>query len=90
TWNPATFLNIQDMVGSLDKGKLANFIITSKPLFDDKCVINENWIQGKKYEENKAEPKDIRGEYKLALTGTSLNYNFSTLKVQGEITAPKG
>ena len=90
TWNPATFLNIQDMVGSLDKGKLANFIITSKPLFDDKCVINENWVQGKKYEENKAEPKDIRGEYKLALTGTQMNYNFSSLKVLGEIAVPKG
>ena len=90
TWNPAQFLNIQDMVGSLDKGKLANFIITSKPLFDDKCVINENWIQGKKYEINKPEPKDIRGEYKLTTVSKVGTINYPLLKVSGEIAAPKG
>lgn len=90
TWNPAAFLNVQDMVGSLDKGKLANFIITSKQLFDDKCVINENWIQGRKYEINKPEPKDIRGEYKLTLTNKTQMITYPSLKVQGEIATPRG
>ena len=90
TWNPAQFLNIQDMVGSLDKGKLANFIITSKPLFDDKCVINENWIQGKKYEINKPEPKDIRGEYRLTTVSKTVTVSYPSLKVTGEIATPKG
>lgn len=90
TWNPAQFLNIQDMVGSLDKGKLANFIITSKPLFDDKCVINENWIQGRKYEINKPEPKDIRGEYKLSMVSKAATSSYPSLKVTGEIATPKG
>jgi imidazolonepropionase-like amidohydrolase len=90
TWNPSTFLNIQDMVGSLDKGKVANFIVTSKPLFDDKCVINENWIQGRRYEINKAEPKDIRGEYKLSITTAKDVMTYPTLRLAGEITAPKG
>ena len=90
TWNPAQFLNVQDIVGSLEKGKLANFIITSKPLFDDKCVINENWIQGRKYEINKPEPKDIRGEYKLTLVSKTQNVNYPSLKVIGEIATPKG
>ena len=90
TWNPAQFLNVQDIVGSLDKGKLANFIITSKPLFDDKCVINENWIQGRKYEINKPDPKDLRGEYKLTLVSGKGTTNYPSLKVTGEIAAPKG
>jgi len=90
TWNPAQFLNVQDIVGSLDKGKLANFIITSKPLFDDKCVINENWIQGRKYEINKPDPKDLRGEYKLTLGSGKGTTNYPSLKVTGEIAAPKG
>ena len=88
TWNPAAFLNVQDIVGSLDKGKLANFIITSKPLFDDKCVINENWIQGRKYEINKPDPKDIRGEYKLTLIRDKIFDSF-ILKVAGEQASPK-
>ncbi|MCW3124404.1 MAG: amidohydrolase [Bacteroidetes bacterium] len=87
---PAQFLNVQDQVGSLDRGKLANFIITSKPLVDEKCVINENWIQGKRFETNKFDPKDIRGEYSLAITNPKESFNYLSMKVQGEVTAPKG
>ena len=85
TYNPAEFLKVEDKVGSLEAGKLANFIISSKSLFDDKCDINENWIQGKRYEIKAFEPKDIRGTYKLAFSNNT-NY---TLKVIGDIAAPK-
>lgn len=88
TYTPALFINMQNVVGTLDKGKLANFIITSKSLFDEKCVINENWIQGKKYEINKSEPKDIRGQYKVTLSTQGQESNF-TLKITGEVAAPK-
>jgi len=49
TRNPANILNIYSKVGSLEKGKLANFIITSGNIFKDKTVIYDNYIQGKKY-----------------------------------------
>jgi imidazolonepropionase-like amidohydrolase len=87
TWNPAQFINMQDMIGSLDKGKVANFIITTKPLFDDKCIINENWIQGKKYEINK-NPGDIRGQYKLTIVKAG-NTDSLTLNVIGDIASPR-
>jgi imidazolonepropionase-like amidohydrolase len=88
TYNPASFLNAYDKVGSLEKGKLANFFITSKPLFDDKCEINENWIQGKRYEVKAFEGKDIRGEYLLVLN-TVPAQQFK-LKLSGEAGSPKG
>lgn len=50
TKTPATALGIYDKVGSLDAGKLANFLITSGPLFGEKTSIYQNWIQGVKYE----------------------------------------
>ena len=84
TYNPASFVNAYDKVGSLEPGKLANFFITSKPLFDDKCEINENWIQGKRYEIKAFDQKDIRGEY--ALNYGSTNYK---LKVSGDAASPK-
>ena len=65
TYNPATWLKAYDKVGSLESGKLANFFITSYPLFSDKAEINENWVQGKKYEIKSFAPEDIRGEYAL-------------------------
>jgi imidazolonepropionase-like amidohydrolase len=65
TFNPAVLLKAYDKVGSLENGKLANFFITSYPLFSDKATVNENWVQGKKYEGKPFAPKDIRGEYAL-------------------------
>ncbi len=89
TYNPASFINIYDKVGSLEPGKLANFFITSKPLFDDKCEINENWVQGKRYEIKAFEPKDIRGEYELVYTGATEVFKYK-LKVAGDVGSPKG
>jgi imidazolonepropionase-like amidohydrolase len=84
TYNPATFINVYDKVGSLEAGKLANFFITSKPLFGDKGDINETWIQGRRYEAKAFDQKDIRGEYDLAYGGTTYK-----LKVAGDAAAPK-
>lgn len=89
TFNPASFVNVYDKVGSLEPGKLANFFITSKPLFDEKCEINENWIQGKRYEMKAFEQKDIRGEYKLEVKNAKLEVKDYSMKVTGEINAPK-
>lgn len=84
TYNPASFINVYDIVGSLEPGKLANFFITSRSLFDDKSEINENWVQGIRYEIKAFEAKDIRGEYALKMG----NNNYQ-LKVSGDATAPK-
>ena len=49
TKTPATLLSIYDKVGSLDAGKIANFLITSGPVFNEKTVILQNWVQGNKF-----------------------------------------
>jgi imidazolonepropionase-like amidohydrolase len=74
TKTPATLLNIYDKVGSLEKGKLANFIITSGPLFKETSVILQNWIQGTKYSVNDNSWNDLKGIYTLTLN------NFSEIK----------
>ncbi len=89
TASPASFLNLSDKVGSLEPGKLANFFITSKPLFDDKCEINENWVQGLRYEIKAFEAKDIRGEYDLVMENATLKSSPIKVKVSGEAGAPK-
>ena len=89
TYNPASFINVYDKVGSLETGKLANFFITSKPLFDDKCEINENWMQGKRYEIKPFDQKDIRGEYVLNVFVNSPSTQKFKLKVSGEAASTK-
>ncbi len=91
TYNPASFLKVYDQVGSLEPGKLANFFITSQPLFNDKCEINENWVQGKRYEIKPFAEKDIRGKYTLTWcpVGTKCKALPFQMKISGDEAAPK-
>jgi len=76
TRTPANLIGIYDKVGSLDAGKLANFLITTGPVFNEKTSIVENWIQGKKYGVKEEAWKDIKGQYNLVVTsaGASSTY----------------
>lgn len=67
TKTPAALLNMYNEVGSLDDGKIANFIITSGPLFQDKTIILQNWVQGKKYTVKDEASEDVKGQYALKL-----------------------
>ena len=69
TKTPAALLKIADRVGSLEPGKLANFLITSGNLFSEKTVILENWIQGDQYEINTGANNEKNGQYQLNVSG---------------------
>lgn len=72
-------------VGSLDEGKLANFIICSADLLSEEGEILENWVKGDQFEITPWDIVDIRGEYNL-----NVNQIIRTLEVTGEADAPKG
>ncbi len=63
---PAEMLGVADKVGTLAKGKMANFIITSDDLFKKDNVIFENWVEGRQYVVSKIDVTDLRGNYNLA------------------------
>ena len=67
TTMPARTLGVNDMIGSLEKDKLANFFISTGNVFNDKTAILENWIQGIKYAVKADKWIDIAGKYKLDL-----------------------
>ena len=84
---PAEMLNVSDKIGSLKSGMVANFIITSGNLFDEKTVIYENWVQGADYKINDYNTIDIRGNYAFSY---GLNKNLLQLKIEGELEKLKG
>jgi len=63
---PAQTLGIYDKVGSLDAGKLANFLVTNGPIFSEKTNILYNYVQGIKY--NVKDDTNITGTYNLTIT----------------------
>lgn len=76
---PASLLGIGDKVGSLEKGKVANFLISSDNLFKNGNIIFENWVQGKRFVVNKMDVSDVRGTYNLNVDGVGA----LTLKITG-------
>lgn len=68
---PATLLGMYDKIGSLDAGKIANFLITSGPVFADKTVLLQNWTQGLKNAVKEESWYDVKGTYNfMANTNT--------------------
>jgi imidazolonepropionase-like amidohydrolase len=76
TKTPATLLGVYDKVGSLEAGKLANFLITTGTLFNEKTIIIENWVQGEKYEVKEEAWNDIKGQYNLVINGAGGTMNY--------------
>ncbi|MBL7875708.1 MAG: amidohydrolase family protein, partial [Cyclobacteriaceae bacterium] len=81
---PAQLLKVDDQVGSLKKGMLANFIITSGKLFDEKTIIHQNWIQGELYNVKSLDTKNFSGNYSL-----TINSQTYSLEVSGEAGSHK-
>ncbi|HTB05394.1 MAG TPA: amidohydrolase family protein [Bacteroidia bacterium] len=80
TYTPAEMMNMQDKVGSLKKGMMANFIITSGDIFKQPATIYSNWIKGNPYQVNDTTNIDLKGNYTLTV-GNGETY---TLQVRGE------
>ena len=64
TKTPATLLGVYDKIGSLDNGKIANFVITSGPIFAEKTTVFQNWTQGLKNAVKEDAWYDVKGSYK--------------------------
>ena len=77
TKTPAMLLGAYDKIGSLDIGKLANFIITNGPVFDDKTVLFQNWVEGKKYTVEENGWNDLRGNYTLTINDQTQNKTYA-------------
>lgn len=95
TTNPAELLGVGDTMGTVEAGKVANFVIASAPLFpgsdakgDKKPEILSVWIDGRHHKIN--DPKDARfdGEWTLGVVGTAFTMSMT---VDGtKITANEG
>jgi len=83
TKTPATLLGVYDKVGSLDEGKLANFLITTGPLFNEKTNIIENWVQGDEYDVKKEAWINVAGTYNLTINagGSATNYTLDVKSI---------
>ncbi|MCR9226933.1 MAG: amidohydrolase family protein [Flavobacteriaceae bacterium] len=81
---PASILGKSEEIGSLQVGRQANFLITSGNIFDKGTTLYENWVQGTKNIVESMDVIDIRGDYDLAVNGTTYKVSLS-----GDADKPK-
>lgn len=77
TATPAAVLGVSNMIGSLEDGKLANFLITTGNVFNEKTAIIENWIQGEKYVVKGDKWKNASGKYTLIVQSAQGSKSFN-------------
>ncbi|HEY1422114.1 MAG TPA: amidohydrolase family protein [Candidatus Acidoferrum sp.] len=74
TLSPAEIFGVADRLGSIEKGKIANLVVTDGDLFNEKTKIKTVFVDGRRFEIREPEkPKDppkgdITGKWKLAYT----------------------
>ena len=81
---PAKILGKESEIGTLSKGKQANFLITSGDIFDKNTILFENWVQGTKNVIEDMNVKDLSGNYELTIA----NQHFK-MEITGEPSKPK-
>lgn len=74
TTTPAKMIRADKEIGTLEKGKLANFIVTSSNILMDDCVIFHNWVKGQPHVVKALPAMDIRGKYDLSLEGKTYSF----------------
>ena len=82
TTNAADQLGISKIAGTIEKGKLANLVITDKPYFEDKSAIRYVFVDGQMNEMKKKEEK--KGEVaKGAAAALAGEWNYS-IEIPGQ------
>lgn len=87
TYQPAQFINAYDVVGSLEPGKTANFIVCTGNVFKAESKIYQSWVKGRPLvikDPADVLPVDFPGEYRLTL-GADKTY---PLFFKGKAEAP--
>ncbi len=80
---PATLLGVENQVGTLEAGKWANLLITSGPIFKEKTILFQNWIQGKPYILKEEGFTDYRANYNFKMGSETY-----TLELSGDASKP--
>lgn len=94
---PAKIAGVSDL-GNLNRGSVANFLVTSHPIFAKESKIFHNWVQGKGYVINDMDKPSLEGTYsfqfgsnvykmiQVSPSGDMQVYKTDSLKVKADVT----
>ncbi|MBI2478023.1 MAG: amidohydrolase family protein [Planctomycetia bacterium] len=66
-----------ESLGTVERGKLANLVVTDGDLFADKTKVVETWVNGTRYEVATEPEFDVRGKWKVTIEGKAKDVVFT-------------
>ncbi len=88
TINPAKIIGIDRQLGSLDRGKIANIVVTDKPIFDKEAKVKRIFIDGRESkvtaEDEKKKPGGAGAGTGTATSGIDGSWSFVVKTTAGD------
>lgn len=77
TTTPARLFHVDQQVGTLETGKLANLVVMDKPMFEKKSKVLETWVAGSRHRFDRKPTRSVEGKWNLqsevgSVTGKTL------------------
>jgi len=69
TTSPAQILGLEDRLGKVEPGMLANLIVADGPIFEKKSTILDVWVSGERFQINETPPTEFEGEWAVEFPG---------------------
>jgi len=86
---PAKMLGKNQFVGSLETEKLANFIVSSGPLFEEGSQLLENWVKGTPHVLKQLSTINIDGKYEFSIGEHSVSVEITNSQDKIKVVAKK-
>src|SRR5690625_5352974 len=92
TTEPAKMLGLDDMLGRLARGDIANFIVVEGELMTESPVIREVWIDGRQHVLGEFEPPEVEpaGKWDLVMRTGEMGDIEAALKLSGKAAVLSG
>ena len=81
TTTPAQLLGMQTKLGTIERGKIANIVVTNGDIFSSNIKVLDVWVDGKRFEVESIPDVDVRGTWSFSVAEPSLE---GTIKITGE------
>ena len=86
TQTPAELAGVSAQLGTLENGKIANFIIASGNIFGKETKIYENWVNGKNNVINPISVPNLLGNYELKTADKTYKFTMTGNAEKPELT----
>ncbi|MEA1996081.1 MAG: amidohydrolase family protein, partial [Gemmatimonadota bacterium] len=84
TVTPAGWLGVQSIMGTIDKGKIADLVIADRDIFSAEGKVLETWVAGVRYEIAPEPLVEARGTWRLELDKGGSRATGGTLEIAGK------